>query len=118
MPAARSLAILLTASLVSGCSWFSWLPFVGNGDDKSRLEPAKLIAFDEEVRIRTEWSAGIGDGLGKKLLTIRPAVAGDRIFAADGYGLVEARNRFSGERVWRSRVGENPKERVERVRSS
>jgi outer membrane protein assembly factor BamB len=59
--------------------------------------------------VRREWSAGIGDGLGKKHLRIQPVVAADRIFAADGYGLVEARDRFSGERLWRARIGENPK---------
>ena len=107
--AIRSLTLLLGAGLVSGCAWFSWLPFVGGGDDTSRLEPAELQDFDAEVRLRREWSASIGDGLGKKHLRIRPAVAADRIFAADGYGLVEARNRFSGDRIWRTRIGENPK---------
>ena len=107
--ATRSLALLLGAGLVSGCSWFSWLPFVGDGDDdESRLEPAKLVDFDEEVRVRRAWSAGIGDGLGKKYLTLRPAVAADRIFVADAYGLVEARERFTGDRIWRARVGEDP----------
>ncbi len=105
--ATRSLSLLLGAVVVSGCSWFSWLPFVGNGDDeKSKLEPAKLVDFDREVRLRREWSAGIGDGLGKKYLRIRPAVLADRIYAADGYGLVEARDRFTGKRIWRARIGD------------
>lgn len=104
----RSAALLLGAVLVSGCSWFSWLPFVGGGDDESKLEPADLVRFDEEVRLRREWSAGVGDGLGKKFLRMPPAVAADRIFAADAYGLVEARDRFSGKRLWRSRIGDNP----------
>lgn len=100
--------ILLGAALLQGCSWFSWLPFVGGGDTENRQKPAKLVDFDEEVRLRREWSAGVGDGLGKKYLRMQPAVAGDRVFAADGYGLVEAHQRFTGERVWRSRIGESP----------
>jgi outer membrane protein assembly factor BamB len=109
MPAIRSLALVVAVGLVSGCSWFSWLPFVGGDDEKSKLEPAKLERFDQTVRLQREWSARIGSGLGKKYLRLHPAVAGDRVFAADGYGLVEARNRFDGKRVWRTRIGDNPK---------
>lgn len=108
-PAIRSFTLVLGALLVSGCSWFSWLPFVGDGDDeKSAQEPAKLADFEAEVRLRREWGAGIGDGLGKKYLRIRPAVLADRLFVADGYGVVEARDRFSGKRLWRTRVNDSP----------
>ncbi|MEQ8857774.1 MAG: outer membrane protein assembly factor BamB [Pseudomonadales bacterium] len=107
--ASRSTSLLLGAALVSGCSWFSWLPFVGDDDDeKSKLEPAKLVKFDPEVRVRREWSAGIGDGLGKKYVRIRPAVLADRTYAADAYGLVEARDRFTGKLAWRTRIAKNP----------
>lgn len=109
LPATRSLVLLLAAGLASGCAWFSWVPFVGGGGgDESRREPAKLVDFEEEVRLRREWRTRIGEGLGKKFLEIRPAVGGDRIFASDAYGLVEARDRFSGDRIWRARVGEDP----------
>jgi outer membrane protein assembly factor BamB len=109
MPAIRSLALLAAASLLTGCSWFSWLPFVDGDDAKRALEPAKLERFEQSVRLKREWSSRIGGGLGKKYLRLDPAVAGDRVFAADGYGLVEARNRFDGKRVWRARIGENPR---------
>jgi outer membrane protein assembly factor BamB len=107
--ASRSFVLLLGAGLVSGCSWFSWLPFVDGGSEAAKREPAKLQRFDEEIRLQREWSSKVGRGLGKKLLRIRPAVAADRVYAADGYGLVEARDRFSGERLWRSRVGNDPR---------
>lgn len=107
--AIRSFTLVLGAALVSGCSWFSWLPFVDGPAQESKREPAKLERFDQEVRLEREWSSKIGDGLGKKLLRLRPAVGADRIYAADGYGLVEARDRFSGERQWRTRIGEDPK---------
>lgn len=108
--AIRSLSLLLAAGLLSGCSWFSWLPFIGDDDDEeSKLEPAKLVDFEAEVRLRREWGVGVGDGLGKKFLRIRPAIAADRIYAADGYGLVEARERFTGKRLWSARVGEDPR---------
>lgn len=95
--------------LLGGCSWFSWLPFVGDDDDdeEEKTEPAKLVKFDEELRVRREWSANIGDGLGKKFLRLRPAVAADRVYSADGYGLVEAHERFTGKRLWRAQVGDD-----------
>ncbi|NBC22633.1 MAG: outer membrane protein assembly factor BamB [Gammaproteobacteria bacterium] len=108
-PAIRSLVLIVGACLVSGCSWFSWLPFVGGDDAESELEPAKLVDFEAEIRLRREWGTGIGDGLGKKFLRIRPALAADRLFVADGYGVVEARERFTGERLWRVRVNEDPR---------
>lgn len=108
-PAIRSLLLIVGACLVSGCSWFSWLPFVGGDDAESELEPAKLVDFEAEIRLRREWGTGVGDGLGKKYLRIRPALAADRLFVADGYGLVEARERFSGERLWRVRVNDDPR---------
>jgi outer membrane protein assembly factor BamB len=100
--------ILACLLLLGGCSWFSWLPFVGDDDDEEeKTEPAKLIKFDEELRVRREWSANIGDGLGKKFLRLRPAVAADRVYSADGYGLVEAHERFTGKRLWRAQVGDD-----------
>ncbi|MFW6094623.1 MAG: outer membrane protein assembly factor BamB [Pseudomonadota bacterium] len=109
VPACRVLLLVLMVFATSACSWFSWLPFVGGGgDDGSRDGPAELVRFEPEIDLKREWSAGVGEGLGKKYLRLRPAVAADRIFAADGYGLVEARNRFTGDRLWRTRIGEDP----------
>ena len=47
----------------------------------------------------------IGDGFGRKYLALIPVVLADQVFAADGYGIVEAYDRFSGKRLWRTRVG-------------
>jgi outer membrane protein assembly factor BamB len=105
MLAIRSLVVLLAVSLAAGCSWFGWLPWVdAKKEGEERLEPAKLTRFDETVRLERLWSARIGKGLGRKYLTLAPAVAADRVFAADAYGVVEARDRFSGKREWRARI--------------
>ncbi|MEM9620455.1 MAG: outer membrane protein assembly factor BamB [Pseudomonadota bacterium] len=92
------LVLLMTTLLLGGCSWFSWLPWVDKKEDLTK--PAELVRFDAEVDIKREWRASIGKGLGKKYLRLSPALLADTILAADGYGHVEARNRFDGKRVW------------------
>ncbi|MEM1433440.1 MAG: outer membrane protein assembly factor BamB [Pseudomonadota bacterium] len=93
--------------LLGGCSWFSWVPFVGGSDDEEKVstKPAELERIDDEVRIKPVWSTRVGDGFGRKYLALVPVVLADQIFAADGYGIVESYDRFSGKRVWRTRVG-------------
>lgn len=109
----RSRARLAVAAvcllLLGGCSLFSWLPWV-DGDkkkDTESLKPAKLTQYDAEVTISRVWKTSVGRGLGRKYLRIRPAILADRIFAADGYGRIEAFDRFSGKRLWRTQL---PKE--------
>lgn len=97
-------ALLALTVLASGCSWFSWLPWVGDDDKKKADEPAELTKYDQEVRVKLEWSKKIGEGLGKKYLKVGPAVVADRVLAADGYGYVAAHDRFSGKRVWQTRI--------------
>ncbi len=106
----RSLLVLLILSL-GGCSWFSWLPFIdggskGDSDLKEKLKPAELERFSAEVDIQRLWRGSVGEGLGRKYLRLEPAIVADAVFTADAYGVVEARDRFSGKKRWRSRIGE------------
>lgn len=97
------LAVLALAA--SGCGLFSWLPWAGDKDEgPDPLEPAALADFKPEVRINRLWRAGVGKGLGRKYMRLNPMVLADKVYAADGYGVVEARDRFTGERVWRGVV--------------
>ena len=104
---ARIVPLLIAGLLAGGCSWFSWIPGIGDKDDKEDvLKPAKLVDFEPEARIRQLWRARTGKGLGRKYLRLDPAPLADRIVAADGYGVVEARDRFSGKRIWRANIGQ------------
>ena len=105
------LAVLaaLTALMLNGCSVFSFLPWVdGEGKDKKEDEdkPAELVDFDAEARIERVWRADVGRGLGRKYLRLGPATVANRIYAADAYGSVLALDRFSGKRIWATKVGE------------
>jgi outer membrane protein assembly factor BamB len=99
----NSFAALVAAFLLSGCAAFSWLPWV----DRTPAEdaPAQLQPFEPGVELKTEWGARIGRGLGTKFLRLPPVILADRIYAADAYGHVEARDRFSGARIWQARIG-------------
>lgn len=103
-----SVALLAPLLLVTGCTWFDWLPWIGGDedDDDKADEPTPLVEFPAEADIERVWRADIGDGLGRKYLRLNPAVVADRVYAADAYGVVEARNRFDGRRLWRVRVDE------------
>lgn len=96
-------SVLIGASLLlGGCSWFSWLPWVDDPVDiEISDEPAELVKFEEEVDLKRLWRAGIGDGLGRKYLRLSPEVVAERVIAADGYGNVEARDRFTGKSIWK-----------------
>ena len=98
--------VVAAAAFSSGCSWFGWLPWVDDKPEDDKDAPAELQPFDAELNIKLVWSASIGDGLGKKFLHLSPAVLADRVFAADAYGVVEARDRFKGKRLWKVSIGE------------
>lgn len=102
----RNLALASFCLLfMAGCSWFSWLPWVdGKKKDTESLKPAKLTRYEPEVKITRRWSAGVGKGLGRKYLRMRPAILADRIYAADGYGHVASFDRFTGKRQWRAEL--------------
>jgi outer membrane protein assembly factor BamB len=102
----RNGLLALFMLVMAGCSWFSWLPWVDGKDDaKKKLKPAELVKFDAEVRVDREWRASVGKGLGKKYLRLDPKVLADRIYVADGYGELVALDRFSGKRVWSTKIG-------------
>ncbi|MGA0840737.1 MAG: outer membrane protein assembly factor BamB [Pseudomonadales bacterium] len=105
----RKLLVLTLTTLLAGCSAFGWLPWVGDDEDKKKeeeLEPMELERIEATVKLETEWSEKIGDGSGRKYLRLRPVIAADRIFAADGYGAVEALDRFTGDEIWETEIGE------------
>ncbi len=77
------LTLVFISLLGGGCSWFTWLPWVDDPEGPDLLEPAKLVKFDAEIRIKRLWKVSIGEGLGKKYLRLNPVILADRIFAPD-----------------------------------
>ena len=95
---------LLLLAALAGCSWMPWVD--KGGKESESLKPAPLEKFTAEVTVRRVWGAGVGKGLGRKYLELPPAILADRVYAADGYGRLEAFDRFSGKRQWRVQMKE------------
>lgn len=93
-------SILATGLICAGCSWMPWADKTPDPD-----APAELTKYKSEVKIKQVWGGKIGEGLGKKYLRLPPSILADRIFAADGYGYVEARDRFKGKKLWHASIG-------------
>lgn len=84
--------------LLSGCSWgiFDFMR------DKKEREPDELVDFDEEVRLRRNWSINVGSGQGEKFNRLRPALENGVIYATSNNGLVVAVSADEGSRLWRT----------------
>ncbi len=87
------LSLLVILSLVA-CS----------SSDEVDLEPAELVDFKPEVKLKTIWKAGIGDGQDVRYTKLIPALDSDRLYATDIEGTVYALSRDKGKRVWRAEL--------------
>lgn len=79
---------------VTGCS----------SKKNKELPPLKLEKITHEVKLKKEWSTGVGAGQGKQWNKLAPAISGGQIFAADFKGQVVALDRFTGKRAWQRKL--------------
>lgn len=84
------LALAALALLVAGCD-----------KDKDVAPPAELVDFNPTVRIDKVWSVGTKGGEDVLRLGLRPAIEGDRVFAAGHGGDVRALELATGREIWR-----------------
>jgi outer membrane protein assembly factor BamB len=87
-------ALLFGMAVLAGCG----------SSSKKELPPADLPDFEAELTLRKEWSRSIGDGQGDLFNRLTPAVDGERIFAADADGLVQAMDRLTGKVLWKKKL--------------
>ena len=92
--------LLLTSfALLAGCStvmgWFS-------DDDFDPREPVELQKINEQVKLKSRWSRGVGDGQGEGLYKINPLLVGDSIYVASAEGRVASVDPDSGRVRWKT----------------
>ena len=92
----ETLLLLGSVLLVGGCT------AIGNlfDDPDNTAEPAELVDFEPTIKVRTVWQRRVGSGAGKLFLKLRPAVDGDRVYAATRGGRVRAFDARTGESIW------------------
>jgi outer membrane protein assembly factor BamB len=90
------LLLLGSLPLASGCTALGNL--FDNPDNTA--PPAELVDFEPTVNVRTVWQRRVGSGAGKLFLKLRPAIDGDRVYAATRDGRVQAFDARTGETVW------------------
>lgn len=87
----RYLALAAMALLAAACD-----------KEKDVAPPAELVDFNPVVRIDKVWSVGTKGGDDVMRLGLRPAVQGDRVYAAGHGGDVRALELASGRELWRT----------------
>lgn len=96
------LAIVALSLALGGCSWMgNWL----HGGEDNSTPPAELVSFTPSLEVETLWSTRVGVGSDKQLVKLVPAVAQDRVYAADRKGRVVAIEAASGRQVWAAETG-------------
>lgn len=89
--------LLLTALvMVNGCTAISNL--VDNPDNTA--EPSELVDFEPTINVRTVWQRSVGSGASEFYLKLRPAIDGERVYAATRDGRVRAFDARTGEPLW------------------
>lgn len=87
-------SFLVAALILPGCSWIrSW------GDEEPN-DPAPLVDFETTVKVGKVWSTQIGDGMGKRGLSMSPVFSSGVIFAADYKGRLTSIDAESGRKIW------------------
>jgi outer membrane protein assembly factor BamB len=94
--ATRSIATLVLATplmLAGACA--------GMFDSSDNTaEPAELVDFEPTIKVRTVWQRRVGSGAGELFLKLRPAIDGERVYAATRNGRVRAFDARTGESIW------------------
>jgi len=96
----RPLALLSLALLLTGCSYIPWL----NREEDPR-PPTPLAELTPSLAVTSLWSREAGKGTVGRQLALAPALAGGRLFVADGRGRVMALSPTDGRTLWERETG-------------
>lgn len=68
--------------------------------EEDQFEPADLIDFDAEVKLKKDWSLSVGDGQGKSYVKITPVYSAGAIYVASYDGEIFKLNADDGKKIW------------------
>lgn len=99
----RGLLVILI-SLLAACATDSQNNSNRNAsrdDDKKRPIALSKLKLDKSYKLEVLWSTQVGKGLRRHDLGLKVALVGDRVYAADAFGLVAAFSATDGAPLWR-----------------
>ena len=98
MAIVRRFIALASVALVTGCStitgWFS-------DDEFDPREPVELQKIVEQVKLKSRWSRGVGDGQGDGLYRINPVLVSGNLYVASAEGRVSSVDAETGRVRWK-----------------
>ena len=93
--------LAVSFALSAGCStitgWFS-------DDEFDPREPVELQKIDEQVKLKSRWSRGVGDGQGDGLYKMNPILVGDNIYVASAEGKLASVDAETGRVRWKNNL--------------
>jgi len=91
--------LVMSFALSAGCStitgWFS-------DDEFDPREPVELEKINEQVKLKSRWSRGVGDGQGDGLYKINPILVGGNIYVASAEGKLASVDAEAGRVRWKN----------------
>ena len=94
----RRFIVLASVALITGCStitgWFS-------DDEFDPREPVELQKIVEQVKLKSRWSRGVGDGQGDGLYRINPVLVNGNLYVASAEGRVSSVDAETGRVRWK-----------------
>jgi outer membrane protein assembly factor BamB len=87
--------LLISSVLLSSCTTISnWFY------EEDELEIRRLKPIESQFTPTQTWSVDLGTGIGKYYSKLSPAVAYDKVFAANRQGQVNAYDQLTGKKIW------------------
>jgi outer membrane protein assembly factor BamB len=93
--------------LLNGCAGLdaakdAWSGLTEMIAGKDNAEPPKELSeeFVAKSKLSVQWKVDVGDGYGDQNINLVPAVSESVVFAADHEGVIQARKRLTGEKLW------------------
>lgn len=87
----RTLLLIACSLVLPACSWWG---------GEVEIEPAKLVDFEAEKKVKVLWRKSVGAGLGEEFNKLSLAVNGNAIYATDIEGSIFAFDRNNGATLW------------------
>lgn len=70
------------------------------GGEDNTAPPSELVEYEPEIEIKVLWKEDVGVGYDEQSVKLVPVVSAGKIITCDREGLIEARDRQTGDLIW------------------